>query len=103
MQRCYSEKRGDLMNTEKFIKKWEKVRQIGKKKYILKWSMIYCICFIICMFSSWLLGNDFNFRLYDLFLFFIFYVIIFYISIQSWNEKEKKYNKLLKLLFDETN
>jgi len=89
------------MKAEKFIKKWEKVRQKGKKKYILKWSMIYCICFIICMFSSWLLGNDFNFRLYDCFVF-IFYVIFFTYRFKV-GMRGKKYNKLLKLLFDETN
>ncbi len=80
------------------MEKWEQKREIGKKKYMLQWSIYYVIGIFFCFGSSWLFWTGFQFKLYDLFLIGILYLMILFMSAHSWNEKEDKYLKLLQVV-----
>jgi hypothetical protein len=89
----------NLKNTEKFIKKWEKVRQKGKFKFIL----IDCIIFSAISWAGFITmyiidkGKFSPIYIFTEYYYYIFAVVILGIirSRLDWSKNEEKYNALL--------
>lgn len=89
------------MNTEKFVRKWAKTKQKGKKKYVLTAGTTSGIA----MFAGYSIGRLVKGNFFDLFTEYYVYMHLAYlaggflggviVSLARWDMNQEKYNRLI--------